>query len=132
MRWFLAKISYERTRDAKRGAEEYVVNAMSFSEAEGVVLRHVAGATATEPKFKALKPVDIEGIVTGDGGWYKVTAVVDPIDGETAQYRSVIYVAASSCKDAIGKARDFYHESGFDIEKVEKTKVLSVLDYRDL
>lgn len=128
MRWFLSKVNYDNTETNKKVSESYVIAALSFTEAEGILLRYVA-KNATDTEVKAIKPIVFDEILTGTGeNFYKLKANREDPDGK--ERNSLLLAVASSCKEAIKKVNDLNEE--YDIQKVEKTGIIAVLSVDDV
>lgn len=130
MKWFAAKVSYYHLAQAKSVREEYVIDASSFTEAEGILLRHVSNV-GKDCVVKALNPVNIDGVLTSDGDeWYKVRILAKNIDGK--EYSVLFLVFATSAVKAIDKAKDGMEDGDFVIDKVERSKIVAVLSSKSL
>lgn len=130
MKWFLAKVSYYHLAQAKVVREEYVIDATSFTEAEGILLRHIS-MIGKECVVKALNPVNFDGVLTSDGGeWFKVRILAKNIDDK--DYFVSFLILAMSAAKAIDKAKEGMDISDFVIDKVERSKIVAVLTSKSL
>lgn len=130
MKWFLAKVSYFHLAQAKNVKEEYVIDATSFTEAEGILLRYVS-KVGRECVVKALNPVNFEGIFTSEGGeWFKVRILAKNLDDK--DYFVSFLVFAMSAVKAIDKVKDGMNDTEFIIDKIERSKIVAILTSKSL
>ena len=87
--YFECKVKYDRTLDTgvqKTVTEPYLVDALSFTEAEARITEEVQPFTTGEFAVTAVKKVKFDDIFFNPGGdrWYKVKINMITIDEKTA------------------------------------------------
>ena len=99
--WFECSVSYERTQDngtQKRVTEKYVVEALSFTEAEANITEEISYYVSGEMKVKGIVPAQYSEIffsdAANDGYWFKVKVKFITIDEKTfkEKYTNVVYL----------------------------------------
>ena len=111
------------TSEGKRKALNYLVDAMSFTEAEAKTLRICEGLA--DITIEAIKVSKVSEVVQGDteGAFYKLKASTDPEDGKPESFTFIIYGEDEA------EAGKTLHElyQGFTIESITKTKIVEVV-----
>ena len=87
--WFECKVKYDRTLESgamKTVTEPYLVNALSFTEAEARITGEMQPYVTGEMQVTAVRRVNLSDIFYHDGGdrWYKVKTNFITIDEKTA------------------------------------------------
>lgn len=108
-RFIEAKVSYDKWLDnglKKRVVEPYLVEALSFTEAEARITDEVAPSMLGEFSVSAVKKSNIGELFFDDSGdrWYKVKAMFISIDvksGVEKKKASYFLVQASDFKQAL-------------------------------
>ncbi len=123
--YFETKVKYERTLDTgaqKTVTEPYLVDALSFTEAEARIIELMTPfATTGELAVTAVKRVKLDDIFFNDGGdrWYKVKINMITIDEKTAAEKrtaSFSLVQASNFKEALDVFLQGMKDIMFDYE----------------
>lgn len=108
-RFIEAKVSYDKLLEnglKKRVVEPYLVDALSFTEAEARITEEVAPSISGEFSVSAVKKSNIGELFFDDSGdrWYKVKAMFSSIDVKSAVEKkkaSYFLVQASDFKQAL-------------------------------
>lgn len=107
--WFECKVRYDKTMDngaVKKVNEPYLVDALSFTEAEARIIEEQTPFISGEFSVSAVKRTKIAEIFWDDSAdkWYLVKVAFITIDEKTAAEKkstSLILVAASDFKGAL-------------------------------
>ncbi len=107
--WFECKVKYDKLQEngaAKKVSEPYLVDALSFTEAEARITEEQRPFISGEFSVDAVKRTRISEIFFNEGAdrWYLVKVAFITIDEKTAtEKRSIsqILVQASNFKDAL-------------------------------
>lgn len=148
--WYLGKIRYQQPIDEmaigtrneslikqKTVSESYLIDAVSYTDAEARLYRVVADNT---PDFQitGLRPMqlsDVFHIETGDK-WYKCKVVYNTEDERTGKEKKVVNVMLINA-ETVKEAYDRIQESlktmlmPFDITDVNLTPILEVVPYEE-
>lgn len=108
-RFIEAKVSYDKLLEnglKKRVVEPYLVDALSFTEAEARITEEVAPSISGEFSVSAVKKSNIGELFFDDSGdrWYKVKAMFISIDVKSSVEKkkaSYFLVQASDFKQAL-------------------------------
>lgn len=106
--WFECKIRYDKTQEngsIKKVTEPYLVDALSFTEAEARIIKELTPFMSGEVDVNAVKRTRISEIFWDDSAdkWYLVKVAFITIDPKTATEKravSQILVAGSDFKGA--------------------------------
>ena len=109
--WFECKVRYEKLQEngaAKKVTEPYLVDALSFTEAEARITEEMTPYISGEFTVSAIKPTKIAEIMWDETGdrWYLTKVAFITIDEKTAaEKRSVsqIMVQAANFKNAVAR-----------------------------
>lgn len=107
--WFECKVKYDKTQEngsVKKVSEPYLVDALSFTEAEARITEEQRPFISGEFSVDAVKRTKITEIFFNDGAdrWYMVKVAFITIDEKTAKEKravSQILVQASNFKEAL-------------------------------
>lgn len=136
--WFECSVSYERTQDngtQKRVTEKYVVEALSFTEAEANITEEISYYVSEEMKVKGIVPAQYSEIffsdAANDGYWFKVKVKFITIDEKTSKekYTNVVYlVQGSDISSAKANIEKELNKSMADcnLSGINETKILDV------
>lgn len=139
--WFETKIRYEKTMDdgtAKKVTEPYVVDAMSFTEAENSIINEMSSYISGEFEVRDIKKATYGEIffsdLDKDDKWYKAKLQFITIDEKTEkEKRSNVYylVQAGSLTGAINHIDEVMGETmiEFDIASVAETQIFDVFEH---
>ena len=142
--WFECKVRYEKTLEngtVKKVTEPYLVDAMSFTEAEARIIREMSPFMSGEwgvadikrANFSELFPSDEE---TADR-WYKIKLATIIIDEKKEVEKKVTtwkLVQAANLKDAIKKLDENMKGSlaDYELTQVAETSIVDVYFYEEL
>ena len=137
--WFLAGIRYEKTMDdgmVKKVTEYYLVEALSFTEAEARIIEEMAPLISGEFKVESLKREKLEyTFLHADGDkYYKVKInyiTLDEQSGKEKKITSYILVQESTIDEAEDRLADGMKGAAMDyvVESVAETKIIDVFPY---
>lgn len=136
--WFEAKVSYTKQTDnglIKKVTEQYLVDAMSFTETEARVMQE-AGDGMREVIAVAMKRSPIKDVVFyGDTDlWHKVKVTYSLMDEDTENEKKVttyLLVNSSDVKEAYARTEEHLKEMlvPFQIPKIEESPICEVFQY---
>lgn len=139
--WFETKIKYEKMMDdgtMKKVSEQYVVDALSFTEAEKRVTEEMSSYISGEYEVANIKKAAYGEIffsdIDGDDKWYKAKLQFITIDEKTAKEKrqNVNYlVQARSLMDAVKSIDEVMGGTMIDyqISAVVETMIMDVYEY---
>ena len=135
--WFETKVRYDKTMEngsVKKVTESYMVDALSFTEAEARISEEIAHFTS-EFSISAVKRTKIAEIFrqhTGDK-WYLVKVAFITLDEKTAvEKKSISQILV--CADSFKEAYDNFMEgmkgtlADFEINTIQETLIMDVYD----
>ena len=140
-RWFNCRIRYEKTAESgatKRVNEQYLVDALSFTEAEARITEQMMPFMSGEFQVTAIALVTLGEVFASDCAddtkWYKVRVAFIALDeksGAERRTRQHMMVAADSTEHAERRLRE--HMRGmlgdYEVEAVVETPVVDVYFY---
>lgn len=130
--WFETKVKYDKTMldtgAIKSVTEPYLVDALSFTEAEARITKEMEPFVSGELTVTAVRKVRFEDVLYHEGGdrWYKVKINMITIDEKTgAEKRSACFslVQASEFKLALDYFLEAMKSVLFDFEIVNITEM---------
>ena len=130
--WFETKMKYDKTMldngAIKSVTEPYLVDALSFTEAEARITKEMEPFVSGELTVTAVRKVRFEDVLYHEGGdrWYKVKINMITIDEKTgAEKRSASFslVQASEFKLALDYFLEAMKSVLFDFEIVNITEM---------
>lgn len=130
--WFETKVKYDKTMldtgAIKSVTEPYLVDALSFTEAEARITKEMEPFVSGELTVTAVRKVRFEDVLYHEGGdrWYKVKINMITIDEKTgAEKRSASFslVQASEFKLALDHFLEAMKSVLFDFEIVNITEM---------
>ncbi len=134
--YFECKVKYDRTLETgaqKTVTEPYLVDALSFTEAEARITEEMQPFTTGEFAVTAVKRVKFDDIFFHQGGdrWYKVKINMITIDEKTAAEKrtsSSTLVQASEFKEALNIFLENMRGTAFDYEiaAIDETPLMDV------
>ena len=139
--WFECKIQYEKTMDdglQKKVTELYVVDALSFTEAEQRIMEELSSYISGEFTIKDIKIAPYKEIFFADmdsaDRWYKAKLQFITIDEKTAKEKrsSINYlVNAGTLNGAVKNIEEVMGGTMVDyvIASVAETQLLDVFEY---
>lgn len=138
--WFETKVQYEKVQVdgmQKKVTEQYVVDALSFTEAESSIIEEMKPYVSGDYKIKNITPANYHEVFfsddTQDDKWYKVKLTFITIDEKTEKEKhSIVHylVQARSTGTAQQAINDVMSKSMIDYETVSisETKILDVFE----
>lgn len=139
--WFECKIAYEKVMEdglQKKVNENYVVDALSFTEAENRIMEEMSSYISGEFTIKDIKIAPYKEIFFSDeelaDRWYKTKLEFITIDEKTdKEKRSAVnyLVQAGTLKGAVGNIESVMGTTMIDyvIASVAETKLMDVFEY---
>ena len=140
--WFECKVSYEKVMEngiQKKVTELYVVDALSYTEAEERIIKEMSSYISGEFDIADLKKAQYKEIFFSDGElddkWYKARLVFISIDSKTEKEKRSMtsYLVQAQTLDGAGKnINEMMSSTMIDYEKsnIAETKVLDVFEYK--
>lgn len=140
--WFECKIRFDKIMEngsVKKVTESYLVDAVSFTEAEARIIEECRPFISDDFSIPAIKKTTIAEIFRDEtaGKWWLVKFNTITIDEKTAkERRSPVYVMVQA--DTQQGATDRFNEgmkgtlADYEIEKVAETKIMDVYSYQPL
>ena len=139
--WFECRIAYEKVMEdglQKKVSESYVVDALSFTEAEKRIMEEMSSYISGEFTIKDIKIAPYKEIFFSDeelaDRWYKAKLEFITIDEKTEkEKRSAVnyLVQAGTLKGAVGNIESVMGTTMIDyvIASVTETKLMDVFEY---
>ena len=139
--WFETKIRYEKTIDdgsQKKVSESYVVDALSFTEAENTIIEEMSAYISGDFKVTDLKQASYGEIffsdVDSDDKWYKCKLQFITIDEKTEKEKrsNVTYlVQANNLPMAVKHVDEVMNGTMIDyaIVTVQETQIMDVFEH---
>ncbi len=138
--WFECKIRYDKMQEngsVKKVNEPYLVDALSFTEAEARIIEEMTPFISGEFSVAAVKRTKISEIFRDDTAdkWYLVKVAFITIDEKTAvEKKSVaqILVAASDFKGALDNFMEGMKGTmaDFEVQSISETLIMDVYGVR--
>ena len=134
--WFECKVKYDRMMEngvMKTVSEPYLVDALSFTEAEARITEKMQPYISGEFKVDAVKRVNLSDIFYNESGdrWYKVKTNFITIDEKTAvEKRTATYqmVQANDLRGALSIFLEGMKDTmaDFEIASIAETAIMDV------
>ncbi len=134
--WYECKVKYEKLQEngaAKKVNEPYLVDALSFTEAEARITEEQRPFISGEFTVSAIKPTKIAEIFWDETGdrWYLVKVAFITIDEKTAQEKkstTLILVQASSFRQALDNFLEGMKGTmgDYEIQQITETPLMDV------
>lgn len=134
--WFKTSVRFDKMLEngtVKKVTEPYLVDALSFTEAEARITEEVTPYISGEFTVSAVKKSKIAEIFWDESGdrWYQVKVAFITIDEKTAaekQTASVIMVQASDFDNALANFKDGMKGTmaDFEIISIAETNIMDV------
>ncbi len=134
--WFECKVRYDKMMEngsVKRVTEPYLVDALSFTEAEARIIEEIRPFMSGDFSIPAIKKTNIAEIFPDETAdkWWLVKYNIVTIDEKSAvERRTAVYVMVQA--DSQQGASDRFNKgmkgtmADFEIEKVAETKIMEV------
>lgn len=140
--WFECKVRYDKTMEdgmEKKVTELYVVDALSFSEAEKRITDEMATHASGEFAIADLKIAPYKEIFFADSDeadkWYKAKLAFVTIDEKTSKEKktSVLYLVNAGSVGGCVKSVDEVMSTtmiDYQIMSVQETAIMDVIEYQ--
>ena len=140
--WFECKVSYEKVMEngiQKKVTELYVVDALSYTEAEERIIEEMSSYISGEFDIADLKKAQYKEIFFSDGElddkWYKARLAFISINEKTEKEKRSMasyLVQAHTLDGAVKNINEMMSSTMIDYEKsnIAETKVLDVFEYK--
>ena len=138
MQWFECKVKYDKqleTGAVKTVTEPYLVDALSFTEAEARITQEMQPYISGEFTVSAVRRINLSDVFRNDSGdrWYKVKTNFITIDEKTAVEKktaSFQLVQASEFKEALEVFMEGMKDTmaDFEIASITETPLMDVYD----
>lgn len=141
--WFETKIRYEKVQEdgsQKNVTELYVVDALSFTEAESKIIREMKSYISGDFKVKNINPTNYHEIFFSDNSnddkWYKAKLQFIIIDEKTEKVKrsDVFYLVQGQSTEGAQKAiNEIMGHTMVDYVTISiiETKILDVFEHSD-
>ena len=138
MQWFECKVKYDKTLETgvvRTVTEPYLVDALSFTEAEARITKEMQPYISGEFTVSAVRRINLSDVFRNDNGdrWYKVKTNFITIDEKTAVEKktaSFQLVQASEFKEALEVFMEGMKDTmaDFEIASITETPLMDVYD----
>ena len=140
--WFETKIRFEKTvetGETKKVTETYVVDALSFTEAESTITKEMTAFISGDMEVKAIKRAPYGEVffsdIDSDDKFYKAKLQFITLDDKTEKEKksSVYYLVQAS---SIEKARKYIDEEmgksmiDYSIASITETPIMDVFEHK--
>lgn len=141
--WFECKIRYDKTMDdgkIKRVTETYMVDALTFTEAERRFLKEVEPFMSDEYEVADIKKSKIAELMTSNDGnddrWYKAKVTYITLDEKTAVEKRTtqnILVQAQNLKTAVANLEKGMAGTmgDWELTSMTETAILDIFPYKE-
>lgn len=141
--WFEVKFQYEKTQEdgtQKKVTEQYVVDALTWGEAEEKITEEMSAYVSGESKIKSIVPASYHEIFFSDKDeddkWYKAKLAFITIDEKTKKEKrsNINYlVQAKSTEDAQKNVKEVMGGTmiDYDILGINETKIMDVFEHEE-
>jgi hypothetical protein len=137
--WFECKVKYRKTTETglqKVVTEPYLVDALSFTEAESRINEKMKEYISEEFKVVNIKPVNFSEVVPFEGSekWFKSKVSLVAYDEESGKERKVniyLLVQSDNVENAYERTSEIMGDTmgEFSIPSVSETSVMDVFPY---
>ena len=137
--YFLVKIKYEKTAEEGKivkVSESYLVDALSFSEAEAIIIKEMRPFISGEFTVANITPTKVNELFENENGdkWFKCKVnfvTLDEQKGVEKLTATYMYVQASDLKESRENLVEGMKGSMADyvIASVTETKIIDVIKY---
>lgn len=138
--WFETNIRYDKTLDngmQKKVTEPYLVDAMSFTEAENRIIAEITPFISGEFEVANVKKAKINEMFFDENGdkWYKAKIqfiTIDEKSGTEKKLPSIMYAQASDLENAL---KNIIKGMGgtladYEITSITETSIMDVFPYQ--
>lgn len=140
--WFEAKVRYDKTLDDgrdKKVTEMFVIDALSFTEAEAKITEELSACTSGETFIKAITRAPYSEIFFSDADsddrWYRARLAFITIDEKTGKEKrtNIVYLVQA---ESLDKARQYIKDVmaktmiDYEVVSISETPLLDVFEYK--
>lgn len=137
--WFTCKIKLDRNQDdgsLKKVTETYLVNALSFTEAEARIIEYISEDASEEMVIPNIAKANFSDVFPDETGeiWYKAKVSFISIDetaGKEKKISQFMLIQAEDLEKAVESLKEQF--KGFtvpyDIHAITETNILDVVEY---
>ena len=141
--WFECKIRYEKVMEdgtPKKVNEVYVIDALSFSEAEERIMEEMSSYISGEIELVDVKIAPYKEIFFADNNladrWFKAKVVYITIDERTQREKRMpvmVLVNAGNINSAIKNTDEVMGDTmiNYAITAIQETKIFDVFEYKN-
>lgn len=141
-KWFETTVRYDRHTDngLKRVSENYVVDAITFAEAEETIIEELKPFLAGEFEVKNITPASYGEVFFSDDAnhdrWYKAKLIFTVIDEKTEKEKAVSVtrlVQANSVSTALSNIEQVFGGSAqeYTVANIAETKIMDVFEHNE-
>lgn len=139
--WFETKYRYEKTMEdgtQKKVTEQYVVEAVSFCEAEAAIVREMAAYVKGDADVRAVAIAPYNEVLLSDNDkdckFYKVKVAFITIDERTGKERksnNTYLVQAPSTAQAEGCITEHFARTmiDYEVQAVKETQIIDLFEH---
>ena len=138
--WFETKVRYDETLDDgrdKKVTEVFVVDALSFTEAEAKITEELSAYTSGETFIKAITRAPYSEVLfsddSNDDKWYRVKLAFITLDDRTDKEKKTLVTYLFQAVN-IDKARSYIKEfmnssmSDYDVASISETQIIDIFE----
>jgi hypothetical protein len=140
--WFETKVRYEKTMDdgrEKKVTEVFVIDALSFTEAETKITEELSAYTSEETFIKAITRAPYSEVLFSDDSkddkWYRVKLAFITLDERTEKEKKTLVTYLFQAAN-IDKARAYVKEVmdktaiDYEVVSISETPVLDIFEHK--
>lgn len=139
MEWFECKVSYTKENEdgkMKKTTENYLVDAMTFTEAESVITKEVSSFISGSFDVEAVKKEKINELFKNEktgGSWFKVKVAfitIDEVSGKEKRTLTTMYQQSENMFNVALDLKENLKDSMVDweIKSASETKILDIYE----
>lgn len=139
--WYECRIRYQKTAESgkeKKVSETFLVDALSFTEAESRIIEETRPFAGGEMKVTAIKLANITELFASDEAqddkWYRVKAAFITLDEKSGKERRSSWYAMVQASTT-ERAERLFHErmkgtmSDYRVESITETAIMDVFPF---
>ena len=139
--WFLARVKYEKTLEngmRKKVTEQYLMEALSFTEAEARTIEELTPYISGEMKVVGLNPMNLNEVWPSDSDeadkWYKIKSNFITLNEKSGCEKKTAFVSLIQSSSTSQAEKDFNERmkgtlADYVVEGVVETKIMDVYPY---
>ncbi len=138
--WFETKVRYDKTMDdgrEKKVTEVFVVDALSFTEAETKITEELSAYTSGDTFIKAITRAPYSEVLFSDDSkddkWYRVKLAFITLDERTEKEKKTLVTYLFQAAN-IDKTRSYIKEfmsnsmTDYDVHSISETQILDIFE----